>query len=639
MSSHTATAKAQAPTDGQYTHKQVLTILSGLLLGMFLAALDQTIVGTSIRTIADDLHGLSIQAWVTTAYLITSTITTPIYGKLGDMYGRKKLFLFAITVFITGSAACSFATSMYMLAGFRAFQGIGAGGLMTLVLAIIGDIVSPRERAKYTGYFMATFATSSVLGPVIGGFFAQSSSILGISGWRWVFLVNVPIGIAALFVVNHTLHLHHVRREARIDWWGAVWLVVGLVPLLMVAEQGQSWGWGSATAVACYVIGIIGLVAFVWAEQRMGDDALIPLRIFKIRAAAVTIGASVIVGLAMFGGIIVLPQYMQIVHNASPMSSGFMMLPMVGGLMIAAIVSGLITSKTGIIRIFPIMGTLIAAIALVLLFTITADTSLVIVMTYMFILGIGLGNCMQPLTLIIQNAVPPREIGVATSAATFFRQTGGTLGVAVFLSILFSTVGGKMAGAFADAAKSPEFVRQALSSHVLLQSGGTVVPNTKMLAGVQNDSAIIGQLPTIVAHPFKVGFAQSMDLVFITAAALMFIGFLIMLLMPKVTLREKSAMAEAADASAAEASAAGTGSPATEERELAMAGARVGRHAAAAESSDEDGEVWRDTPSVMDAITHTSAGISAGHLRDEVPPESRRSNEGEPADYRPRHGG
>ena len=216
------------------------------MLGMFLGALDQTIVSTSIRTVADDLDGLSIQAWVTTAYLITSTITTPIYGKLGDLYGRKKLFMFAISVFIVGSVLCAFATSMYELAAFRAFQGLGAGGLFTLVLAIIGDIVSPRERAKYTGYFMATFATSSVLGPVIGGFFAGQDEILGVTGWRWVFLVNVPVGIVALIVVFRTLHLSHQPRQVRIDWWGAIALVVALVPLLTVAEQGREWGWGSA---------------------------------------------------------------------------------------------------------------------------------------------------------------------------------------------------------------------------------------------------------------------------------------------------------------------------------------------------------------------------------------------------------
>ena len=330
-----------APDTGEYTHRQILTILSGLMLGMFLAALDQSIVGTAIRTIADDLNGLSIQAWATTAYLITSTITTPIYGKLGDIYGRKKLFTFAIAVFIVGSAACSFATSMYMLAAFRAFQGLGAGGLFTLVLAIIGDIVSPRERAKYTGYFMAVFATSSVLGPVIGGLFAQADSILGITGWRWVFLVNVPIGIAALLVVSRTLHLRHQRQESRIDWWGASALVVGLVPLLTVAEQGRDWGWTSGRSLTLYAVGLAGLLAFVLVERWMGDDALIPLRLFRIRSAAVVVAASVVIGAAMFGGITVLPQYMQIVHGASPMKSGFMMLPMVLGIMIAATSSGI----------------------------------------------------------------------------------------------------------------------------------------------------------------------------------------------------------------------------------------------------------------------------------------------------------
>src|SRR3954471_12607748 len=256
---------------GEYTHRQILTIITGLMMGMFLGALDQTIVSTSIRTIADDLHGLSVQAWVTTAYLITSTITTPIYGKLGDLYGRKKLFMFAITVFIAGSALCSFATSMYMLAVFRAIQGIGAGGLFTLVLAIIGDIVSPRERARYTGYFMATFGTSSVLGPVIGGFFASHAVILGVTGWRWVFLVNVPIGIAALIVVYRTLHVHHERREARIDWAGAATLVITLVPLLTVLEQGREWGWTSGRSMACFVIAAAGLAAFVAVESRLQD--------------------------------------------------------------------------------------------------------------------------------------------------------------------------------------------------------------------------------------------------------------------------------------------------------------------------------------------------------------------------------
>jgi EmrB/QacA subfamily drug resistance transporter len=531
-----APAQGSAEATGDYTHAQILTILSGLMLGMFLGALDQTIVSTSIRTIADDLNGLSVQAWVTTAYLITATITTPIYGKLGDLYGRKKLFMFAITVFIAGSALCSFAGSMYELAAFRAFQGVGAGGLFTLVLAIIGDIVSPRERARYTGYFMAVFGTSSVLGPLIGGFFAGQATILGIAGWRWVFLVNVPIGIAALFVVSATLHVHHTRREVRIDWWGAAALVVGLVPLLTVAEQGRDWGWDSPRAVAAYVVGAVGLVAFYLAERAMGDAALIPLRIFRIRAAAVTISASVIVGMAMFGGIMLLPLYMQIVHGASPTESGLLMLPMVVGMMAASIGSGQVISRTGHVRLFPIVGSGVIVAGLGLLSLAGADTPLVWVSLAMFVLGLGLGNCMQPLLLIVQSAVPPTEIGVATSSATFFRQIGGTLGVAVFLSVLFGSVGGNIASAIEEDSRTPAWQQAVAEGHG---------PDRSIVAQVQDDSSVIDRMDPVIAHPFKVGFADSMDTVFLLAACVGVLAFLILLLLPPVELRATSASAAA----------------------------------------------------------------------------------------------
>jgi EmrB/QacA subfamily drug resistance transporter len=536
-----------APADtGEYSHRQILTIITGLMMGMFLGALDQTIVSTAIRTIADDLNGLSVQAWVTTAYLITSTIATPIYGKLGDLYGRKKLFMFAISVFIGGSALCSFATSMYMLAAFRAVQGIGAGGLFTLVLAIIGDIVSPRERARYTGYFMATFGTSSVLGPVIGGFFASHAVILGLTGWRWVFLVNVPIGIAALFVVYRTLHVHHHRREARIDWWGAVALVVALVPLLTVAEQGRVWGWGSGRAMLCYVIGVVGLGSFFAVERRMGDDAMIPLRMFRLRPVAVGIAANIIVGMALFGGIMMLPLYMQIVHGASPMRSGFLMLPMVVGMMSASIISGQVISRTGRIRGFPIFGSALAAAALIALSFIGAGTPLPLVMGTMLLLGYGLGNCMQPLLLILQSAVPPRDIGVATASATFFRQIGGTLGVAVFLSILFGRVGGQIRSALGAAAHTTAFQNAVQHpatplDHQFAQSlhGG----HGAFLSKATDDSSFIGKLSPVLAHPFKVGFADAMDTVFLFAGLVAVLAFLTLLLMPKVELRATSASA------------------------------------------------------------------------------------------------
>jgi len=556
---------------GEYSHRQVLTILSGLMLGMFLGALDQTIVSTSIRTIADDLHGLSIQAWVTTSYLITSTIATPIYGKLGDLYGRKRLFMLAITIFIVGSAACSFANSMYELAAARAFQGLGAGGLFTLVLAIIGDIVSPRERARYTGYFMAVFGTSSVLGPLIGGFFAGTATIAGIAGWRWVFLVNVPIGILALFVVYRTLHVHQAsagqRGRVRIDWWGAVALAVGLVPLLIVAEQGREWGWGSSRAITAYVVGSVGILAFVAIERAMGDAALIPLRIFRIRAAAVTIAASVIVGVAMFGGIMLLPLYMQIVHGATPTESGLLMLPMVVGMMSGSIVSGQVISRTGHIRLFPIFGSATMVVGLALVSFAGADTPLVLVSLSMLVLGVGLGNCMQPLLLIVQSAVPPTEIGVATSSATFFRQIGGTLGVAVFLSVLFGTVGGNIADSVRDASQTqawqqtvqdPRVQRDPLDGAVVRELAHPT-PDGGVLAKVQDDSSIIDRMNPVLAHPFKEGFATSMDLVFRLAAGVGLLAFLILLLLPPVELRATSASVAARQESAAEPDASRRG--------------------------------------------------------------------------------
>jgi len=540
---------------GEYTHKQILTILTGLLLGMFLGALDQSIVSTSIRTIADDLHGLSAQAWVTTAYLITSTITTPIYGKLGDLWGRKRLFMFAITIFVLGSLLCTLSSSMYELAGFRAFQGLGAGGLFTLVLAIIGDIVSPRERAKYTGYFMATFGTSSVLGPVIGGLLAGTGSILGIAGWRWVFLVNVPIGVVALIVVFRTLHVHHVRRSTRIDWMGALALVICLVPLLTVAEQGQAWGWSSGRSIACFLIGAVGLVLFIAAEAHMKDAALIPLRLFKIRPALITVVASVLVGMAMFGGIMMLPLYLQIVHGVTPTESGLLMLPMVVGMMSAGMISGIITGRTGRPRLFPIFGSVIFTIGFGLLTTVSASTHLPYLMLFMLILGYGVGNCMQPLILTVQSAVPPSEIGVATSSATFFRQMGGTIGVAVFLSVLFSTMGGHIEDRFTQqgpgiqaAVQSGQLVPNAADKQVLNPStAGT------FLAGFADDSSIINELSPQVAQPIKDGFTDSMTKVFYITGGIGVVAFLVLLLMPEVVLRNTSAAAAArAEAEAGE---------------------------------------------------------------------------------------
>ncbi|MBL0002900.1 MAG: MFS transporter [Actinomycetales bacterium] len=537
------------------------------MTGMFLAALDQNIVGTAIKTIADELHGLSAQAWVTTAYLITSTIATPLYGKLSDIYGRKKFFMAAITIFIIGSAMCSFAASMYQLAAFRAVQGIGAGGLFSLALAIVGDIVPPRERAKYQGYFLAVFGTSSVLGPIIGGFFAGADSILGITGWRWVFLVNVPVGLVALFIVARTLHVSHFARPSAIDWWGAFTLVVGVVPLLLVAEQGREWGWTSPNSLTAYAIGVAGLIAFIWVETRMGNAALIPMRIFKDRTIAIALGGGVVVGSGMFGGMLVIPLYLQIVHGATPMDSGFQMLPMVLGMMIASVVSGQLMTKTGKVRIFPIVGVLLMVIALLMLSRISADSDLRGVMALMFLFGLGLGNTMQPLTLAVQAVVDPRDMGMATSAATFFRQMGGTLGVAVFLSVLFNSVGDNIKNAFVAAAKDSSFVA-ALSDPAVLANPtnkafvtALSTQDTSAFGNVLADSSVINALDPRLAHPFKVGFATSMDLVFLLGAIVCAAGLVILLFMPEVHLSSRSAQQRAADDAAARA--AGVAGPTT----------------------------------------------------------------------------
>jgi len=549
-------------TPGGLSHRQILTILSGLMMGMFLAALDQTIVSTAIRTISDDLHGLSEQAWVTTAYLITSTISTPLYGKLSDLYGRKPFFLAAITIFITGSAACTFSTSMIELAAFRAFQGIGAGGLMSLALAIIGDIVPPRERAKYQGYILAVFATSSVLGPLVGGFLAGQNSILGIVGWRWVFLVNVPIGVVALFVVAKVLNVPHNRREHRVDWWGAITIAIGVVPLLLVAEQGQSWGWTSLRSLLCFAVGILGVIAWIVIELRMGDDALIPMRLFGNKVFSRTSLLSVLVGAGMFGGMLMIPQYLQIVKGASPTKSGLLMLPLMLGMMSASIATGQLIARTGRYKIFPMVGTALMTIAMVLFqFEVQWNTPLLETMGYMLLLGIGLGFTMQTLTLAVQNAVPPQDMGVATASATFFRQLGATAGTAIFLSVLFSNVGGKIQSAFTAAAKTPGF--QAAVHDPSVMANPANQPVVEMLrnpgasgggsTAVLNDSSFIQKLTAVFADPFKQGFADSMHTVFMLGAIVTAIAFVLVFFIKEVPLRKVSAMqARAADAAAEE---------------------------------------------------------------------------------------
>jgi EmrB/QacA subfamily drug resistance transporter len=529
------------------TPRQLAAIMVGLMLGTSLAALDLTIVATAVKTIADDLGGLSLQAWATTTYLITSAITTPLYGKMSDTYGRKPLFLVAIAIFVAGSFACAFAGSMYQLAAFRALQGLGAGGLLSLSLTIVGDLVPARERARYSGYLIAVYAVASVLGPVAGGFFAGQEELFGIAGWRWVFLVNVPVGVIALLVVAGVLRVPCARQPHRIDWSGAVALSVALVPLLIVAEEGRTWGWASYESLLCYVVGAAGIALFVVAEQRMGADALLPLRFFRAPAFRLGAVASLASGFGMFGVITALPLYLQIVGGAAPAEAGLLMLPLVAGIMVTSAVSAKVIARTGRYRQWPLVGASLMIAGLVWLSAIGADTSFWATAACMIIFGVGLGGTLQPLLLAVQNALPPADVGVATASVSFFRQLGGTLGAAALLSILFSTVQDRVAAAFRAAAGTPAFQSALADPEVLAQPANRQLAEALggggagLDAAVLEDSSFLAQLHPELAHPFLVGFSDSMSLAFALGAVVLVLALVAALAIEETPLRDEPA--------------------------------------------------------------------------------------------------
>jgi len=532
------------------------------MAGMFLSALDQSVVGTAMRTIADDLKGLELQAWVTTAYLITSTIVTPIYGKLGDIFGRRRLFLIAISIFVFGSLLSAFASTMYELAAYRAVQGLGAGGLFALALTILSDIASPRERARYQGYILAVFATSSVLGPVIGGLFAGAGQIVGIAGWKYIFLINVPLGALALFLVWKFLHVPHTPVKHRIDWLGAITIVVGVVPMLLVAENGRDWGWGSTLALSMYALSAVGIVAFIFAERAAGEEAILPLKLFSNRTFTLTTVLGVIVGVGMFGGMMTLPMLLQIVNGVTPTQSGFLMLPMVLGLMTATMVSGQVTSRTGKYKIFMVLGTGMLMTGYISLFGYHYDTPIWLLSLSMVVIGLGLGQLMQTLTLAAQNSVEAKDIGVATSSTMFFRQMGGTLGVAVFISILFNRLPDAIKASLANkdvqaglqAASTDQALSQkdqGMATGLYMASQHPEVPMPSGGPSLSTDSSFLTGLDPRIARPFLMGFADSAVLVFVAAAAVVSIAFVISWVIKVPVLRTKSASEEAADAMAA----------------------------------------------------------------------------------------
>ncbi|WP_327161759.1 MFS transporter [Streptomyces zaomyceticus] len=494
---------APAPGEGR-SHRTVLVAIGALLLGMLLAALDQTIVSTALPTIVSELGGMEHLSWVVTAYMLAATAGTPLWGKLGDQYGRKKLFQAAIVLFLIGSALCGIAQNMPQLIAFRAVQGLGGGGLMVLSMAIVGDLVSPRERGKYQGLFGAVFGTTSVLGPLLGGLFTQHLS------WRWVFYINLPIGIVALFVIAAVLHIPVRSTRHTIDYLGTFLIASVATCLVLVASLGgTTWAWGSAQIIGLTVLGAVLLVWFVHVERRAVEPVL-PLKLFGIRTFSLVAVISFVVGFAMFGAMTFLPTFLQVVQGVTPTMSGVHMLPMVAGMLITSTVSGQIVSRTGRWKVFPIVGTAVTALGLLLLNELTETSSTWEMSVYFFVFGAGLGLVMQVLVLVVQNAVPYEDLGVATSGATFFRSIGASFGVAVFGTIFTSRLTRKLDDVFAGAA-----------------AAGQELPPGVGAAQVAADPRTVAELPAELRPSVLHAYATSITDVFLYAAPVVLVAFVV----------------------------------------------------------------------------------------------------------------
>jgi len=499
------------PTSGGSTytpleHGRVLVVFSGLLLAMLLAALDQTIVATALPTIVGELGGLERLSWVVTSYLLAQTVVTPLYGKLGDLYGRKGVLQTAIVIFLIGSALCGLSHSMLQLIAFRAVQGLGGGGLMVTAMAVVGDIVPPRDRGRYQGIFGAVFGVASIAGPLLGGYFTTHWS------WRWIFYINLPLGILALVVIAATLPSRADRQQHRIDYAGAVLLAIALSAIILVTDMGgTTYPWSSPVVLGTAAAGLVALILFLVVEQRAAEPIL-PLHLFRNPAFSVTSVVALIVGFAMFGSITYLPLFFQVVKGASPTISGLEMLPMMGGMLTSSIVSGQLISLTGRYKIFPVVGTVVMTLGLFLLSRLPVGASMMRIESTLLLLGLGIGLVMQVLVIAVQNAVDYRDLGVATSGNTLFRSVGGSVGTAVLGAIFTARLAANLAR------QLPAGAAQPTGGGLSLQS--------------------MAHLPPEVRAAYGQAFTNAIDTVFLVAALIALVGFAVIWLLPERQLRE-----------------------------------------------------------------------------------------------------
>ena len=521
------------------THKEIMFVLSGLMVGMLLAALDQTIVSTALKRIVEDFNGLEHYTWVVTAYLLTSTASTPLYGKISDLYGRRPVFQFAIITFLIGSFAAGAATSMTQLIAFRAVQGLGAGGLMSLTFVIIGDIISPRERGKYQGYFGGVWGLSSVAGPLLGGYFSDHAQILGVTGWRWIFYINLPFGIAALIITSMSLHIPKVKREHSIDYLGALLLVSGVSALLLgISVYGPQDGWQASKTLLTLAAALVLILLFIFQESR-AKEPILPLTLFKNHTFSVTSVMAFIIGAGMFGAIIMLPLYLQVVKGDSATSAGLKLIPFMIGIVSMSIVSGKMITKHGHYKRFPIIGLALMTVGLAMLSTLTESTPFWQLSIYSILIGAGLGFSMQTIVIALQNAVDFKDLGVATSANTFFRSIGATMGVALFGTVYASRLAHNL----------PIEIEKLRVSNPAALVGAT----PEKFEALKENTAVLQSFSPELQVGIINAFVNSFHIVFLTAVPVTVIGFFIAFMLRETPLRTGAGHQAAKDEAAGEA--------------------------------------------------------------------------------------